>query len=130
MSVPSGSAPAASQGGLFQLEWSGLRNPERIDRLLLVVAIAVLVGILQGYAVSQEGLRHQVDLHWQRGMSFMKIGVRWFQEAVANAGRTLLDWIPIPQKKLEPCVPSRAVARWKKGKRSGGVMKASGRCCP
>lgn len=102
------------KGGLFQLEWSGLRDQERIDRLLLVVAIAVLVGSLQGYAVSQEGLRHQVDPHWQRGMSFMKIGVRWFQEAVANAGKTLLDWIPIPQKKLEPCVPSRAVARRKK----------------
>ncbi len=75
----------------------------------------MLVGSLQGYyAVSLEGLRHQVDPHWQRGMSFVKLGVRCFQEAVANAGRILLDWIPIPQKNLEPCVPSREVARQKK----------------
>ena len=32
------------KSGIFQLESSGLRHPERIDRLLLVVAIAVLGG--------------------------------------------------------------------------------------
>jgi hypothetical protein len=56
------------KSGFFQLESSGLRDPGRIDRLLLVVAIAVLVSSLQGYAVSLDGLRHQVDPHWQRGM--------------------------------------------------------------
>jgi hypothetical protein len=34
------------KSGLFQLESSGLRDPGRIDRLLLVVAIAVLVSSL------------------------------------------------------------------------------------
>jgi len=38
------------KSGVFQLESSGLREPERIDRLLLVVAIAVLASSLQGYA--------------------------------------------------------------------------------
>jgi hypothetical protein len=52
------------KSGLFQLESSGLRDPGRIDRLLLVVAIAVLVSSLQGYAVGLDGLRHQVDPHW------------------------------------------------------------------
>ena len=35
------------KSGVFQLAGSGLRDPERIDRLLLVVAIAVLAGSLQ-----------------------------------------------------------------------------------
>ena len=43
--------------GLLQLESGGLREPERIDQLLLVIAIAVLVSSLQGYAVSLAGLR-------------------------------------------------------------------------
>jgi hypothetical protein len=34
------------KSGIFQLERSGLRDPARIDRLLLVVAIAVLAGSL------------------------------------------------------------------------------------
>jgi hypothetical protein len=42
---------------VFQLEESGLRDPERIDRLLLVLAIPVLAESLQGYALSLAGLR-------------------------------------------------------------------------
>ena len=97
------------KSGLFQLESSGLRDPGRIDRLLLVVAIAVLVSSLQGYAVSLDGLRHQVDPHWQRGMSFVRIGLKWLQQVVANAGRSFRTWIPIPLRDLEPCIPSRGV---------------------
>ncbi|MCP9914424.1 hypothetical protein KBZ07_13630 [Cyanobium sp. BA20m-14] len=37
---------------VYQLESSGLRVPDRINRLLLLVAIAVLVSSLQGFAVS------------------------------------------------------------------------------
>ncbi|MBD2551226.1 50S ribosome-binding GTPase [Microcystis elabens FACHB-917] len=44
-----------------------LRDPRRIDRLLLVLAIAVLVSSLKCYTVSLDGLRHQVNPHWQRG---------------------------------------------------------------
>lgn len=47
------------KSGIFQLERSGLRCPERIDRLLLVVAIALLIGHLQGYAVSLAGERRR-----------------------------------------------------------------------
>ncbi|CAK6694700.1 hypothetical protein BBFGKLBO_01696 [Synechococcus sp. CBW1107] len=76
-----------------------LGDPKRIDRLLLVVAIAVLVSSLQGYAVSLDGLRHQVDPHWRRGMSFVRIGLKWMQQCVAKAGRALLAWMPIPLRK-------------------------------
>jgi hypothetical protein len=67
------------KSGVFQLESSGLREPERIDRLLLVVAIAVLASSLQGYALSLADLRRQVDPHWKRGMSFLQIGLAALQ---------------------------------------------------
>ncbi len=95
------------KSGIFQLESSGLREPERIDRLLLVVAIAVLVGSLQGYALSLAGLRRQVDPHWQRGMSFLRIGLAALQMAMSDAATRLMAWLPIPIQELEPCVPSR-----------------------
>ena len=39
------------------------RGVRQIDRLLFVVAIAVLLGSLQGDAISLDGLRSQVDFH-------------------------------------------------------------------
>ena len=102
------------KSGIFQLERSGLRSPERIDRLLLVVAIAVLVSSLQGYAVSLNGQRPLVDSHWKRGLSFARIGLHWLQQSITNAGRTLLAWMPIPLRQLEPCIPSRGVRRRQK----------------
>ena len=99
------------KSGVFQLESSGLREPDRIDRLLLVVAIAVLAGSLQGYALSLAGLRRQVDPHWQRGMSFLRIGMAALQMAVADVTARWMDWLPIPLQDLEPCVPSRRARR-------------------
>ena len=91
---------------------SGLRDPERIDRLLLVVAIAVLTSSLQGYALSLAGLRRQVDPHWKRGMSFLRIGLAALQMVVADATARWMAWMPIPLQDLEPCIPSlRAMQR-------------------
>jgi hypothetical protein len=102
------------KSGIFQLENSRLRDPARIDRLLLVVAIAVLISSLQGYAVSLSGLRHRVDAHWKRGLSFARIGLHWLQQSVVAAGRALLAWLPIPLRPLEPCIPSLGVRRRQK----------------
>ena len=99
------------KSGIFQLESSGLRDPARIDRLLLVVAIAVLLSSLQGYAISLAGERRRVDPHWKRGLSFLRIGLHWLQQSVIQAGRALLAWLPIPLQTLEPCIPSRGVRR-------------------
>jgi hypothetical protein len=99
------------KSGVFQLASSGLRDPRRIDRLLLVVAIAVLAGSLQGYALSLAGLRRQVDPHWKRGMSFLRIGLAALQMAVADATARLMAWLPIAIQELEPCIPSRRARR-------------------
>ena len=95
------------KSGVCQLADSSLRDPQRIDRLLLVVAIAVLTSSLQGYALSLAGLRRQVDPHWKRGMSFLRIGLGALQMVVADATARLMAWLPIPLQELEPCIPSR-----------------------
>jgi hypothetical protein len=102
------------RSGLLQLESRGLRESDRIDHLLLVIAIAVLVSSLQGYAVSLAGLRRQVVPHWQWGMSFVRIALASLQQCVANAGGAFMAWRPIPPGQLEPCTPSRSGQRRQK----------------
>jgi hypothetical protein len=75
---------------IFQLDFSGLRDPVRFDRLLLVVAISMLIKHLQGYALIFAYERHRVNPHWKRRLSFASIGLHWMQQSVIAAGRALL----------------------------------------
>ncbi len=49
--------------GAFQLEESRIRSPQALERLYLVVALALLFATTQGMAVQISGLRTQVDPH-------------------------------------------------------------------
>lgn len=40
--------------------------------------------VLQGVQVVASGKRRQVDAHWQRGMSYLKIGWNWIRLAITH----------------------------------------------
>lgn len=46
-----------------------------------------------------------VDPHWQRGLSYLKIGLRWLK-GVLNKGRSLLTPVPLLPKDPQPCFAS------------------------
>jgi hypothetical protein len=99
-----------SKSGAFQLEDSRLRSTAALDRLYLVAAIALLVATTQGMAVQLAGLRQQVDPHWRRGISYLKIGLRWLQ-GVLHKGRPLLPCVPLLPKTPQPCFASLKAKR-------------------
>jgi Transposase DDE domain len=94
-----------SKSGAFELEASRLRSVAALERLYLVAAIATLYATTQGMAVQIAGLRQQVDPHWRRGISYLKIGLRWLK-GVLHKGRTLLSPIPLLPKDPQPCFAS------------------------
>ncbi len=65
-----------------------------------MVAIAVLISSLQGYAVRLSDQRHCVNPHWKRGLSFARIVLHWLQQSVMATGRAVLAWLPIPLRPL------------------------------
>ncbi len=97
-----------SKSGVFDLEGNKIRAPEAIDRLYLVVAVAILYSTLQGMAVQLAGVRRQVDPHWQRGLSYLKIGLRWIKGAI-HKGRQLFDIGPLLVNDPDPCFASKRV---------------------
>jgi hypothetical protein len=94
-----------SKSGAFELEDSRLRSPQALERLYLVAAVALLYATTQGLAVQIAGLRTQVDPHWHRGISYLKIGLRWLR-GVFHKGRKLLAPIPLLPKDPQPCFAS------------------------
>ena len=95
-----------SKSGVFQLESSKIRDSKALERLYLVVALALLFATAQGMAVQLKGLRTQVDPHWKRGISYLKIGIRWLN-GVLHKGRNLLAPIALYSHIPQLCFASK-----------------------
>ncbi|XGV94807.1 MAG: transposase [Leptolyngbya sp. BL-A-14] len=94
-----------SKSGAFELEDSRLRTEAALERLYLIAALALLYATTQGMSVQIAGLRQQVAPHWRRGISYLKIGLRWLH-GVVHKGRKLLSPLPLLPQDPAPCVAS------------------------
>ena len=95
-----------SKSGVFQLEDSKIRHAKALERLYLIVALALLFATCHGMTLQLKGLRTQVDPHWKRGLSYLKIGLRWLK-GVLHKGRALFFPITLFPQDVQPCFASR-----------------------
>jgi hypothetical protein len=68
----------------FNLEASRLRDKFALSQLCGVIALTMLFLVLQGVQVVDSGKRRQVDAHWKRGMSYLKLGWNWIRLAITH----------------------------------------------
>jgi hypothetical protein len=76
----------------FQLESSEIQQADALARLSLILAVATVYLVNSGVAVVTTGQRHQVDAHWQRGLSYLQLGWRWLRQALSQ-GKRLFKWL-------------------------------------
>jgi hypothetical protein len=74
----------------FQVEASRLDTPAALERLFLVLAVATLHLTSVEVGVVRRKLRQWLDTHWDRGMSYLKIGWSRCANNFAVAGRSCL----------------------------------------
>lgn len=94
----------------FQVEACRLAEPEALERLFLVLAVATLHFTSVGVGVVQRQLRHWVDIHWDRGMSYLKMGWSWLRQQFRRGWPVLPPFCLDPQSDPEPAVASRRQA--------------------
>jgi hypothetical protein len=66
------------------LEASRLRDKFALTQLCGVIALIMLFLVLQGGQVVTSGQRRLVDAHWNRGMSYLKLGWNWIRLAITQ----------------------------------------------
>jgi hypothetical protein len=94
------------KSGGFNLEASGLEEATAISRLCFILALATAYLVSTGVAVDTLGFRPLVDTHWRRGLSYLKIGWRWCEYALANQKWLHhILWLP-PMPDFEPVIAS------------------------
>lgn len=68
----------------FNVEASRLRDKFALHQLCGVMALTTLFLVLQGVQVVASDKRRQVDTHWNRGMSYFKLGWNWIRLAITQ----------------------------------------------
>jgi hypothetical protein len=64
------------KSGGCELEASRIRDAKKLERFLLVVSTALIVGVSEGIAAAQAGRREEVDPHRLRSLSYFQLGLR------------------------------------------------------
>lgn len=95
------------KSGGFQLESTQLDDPEAISRLFLVLAVATLHFTSVGCEVVKRQTRRWVDTHWDRGMSYLKIGWHWLRQQFRKNWPVLPPFQLDPKPDPEPAIASR-----------------------
>jgi hypothetical protein len=95
------------KSGGFQVQTSELQTPEALDRLFLVLAIATLHFTSIGLEVVRADVRRWVDTHWDRGLSYFKIGWRWLVQQYRRAWRVFTTFWLDPAPDPAPAIASR-----------------------
>ena len=98
------------KSGGFQVESTKLDDPRAIERLFLVLAIATLHFTSVGVAVVNQQKRRWVDTHWDRGLSYFKIGWRWLRQQFRRNWPVFPPFWLDPAPDPEPAIASRRKA--------------------
>ena len=72
------------KSGGFDLEESRIRDAQKLERLILVIAVASIVAVSEGVSVILEERREEVDPHWKQGLSYFQIGLRWILKVIIH----------------------------------------------
>jgi hypothetical protein len=93
--------------GGFDIDHTRLKHPERLERLLLAVAVATLWCHELGEHVLEQGedCRRQIDPGKDRELSIFQLGLRWLKRCVAVAIHLLPAFVArLSPRKLKPVV--------------------------
>lgn len=91
----------------FQWEDSQLRSATAIERLFFGIATATLYLVVQGSEVVAQGRRREVDPHWLRGSSYLKIGWQWLKHAMMKGWQLITGWCLRGGEDPDPAMASR-----------------------
>jgi hypothetical protein len=98
------------KSGGFQVQTSELQSPDALERLFLILALATLHFTSIGLSVVRADVRRWVDTHWDRGLSYFKIGWRWLVQQYRRAWRVFATFWLDPAPDPAPAIASRRQA--------------------
>ncbi len=99
----------SEKSGGYQIHTSQLATPEALERLILILAIATLHLTSIGVGVVHAEKRRWVDQHWERRVSYLKLGWRWLRQQNQRDWQTFTPfWLDPAPDPFPPLASPRA----------------------
>lgn len=106
------------KSGGFDLEESRIRDAQKLERLILVIAVASIVAVSEGVSVILEERREEVDPHWKQGLSYFQIGLRWILKVIVHQLEKFLgQFLLRPINNPLPVAPTEKESRRRRKKK-------------
>ena len=111
------------KSGGYHIHLSHITQPEALERLLLILALATLYLTSLGVSVEKADKRRWVDPHWQRRLSYVQLGWRWRRQQASRGWQAFAPfWLdPAPDH-----LPVLAFRRTALERSSGGDLPLAG----
>src|SRR6266581_865962 len=95
------------KSGGYQIHTSELATPEALERLLLILAMTTLHLTSIGVGVVHAEKSRFVDHHWERRLSYMKLGWRWQRQQEQRGWQAFAPFWLDPEPDPFPVLASR-----------------------
>lgn len=93
------------KSGALGWEDSHLDSVQQVERMSLVMAVAVLYLVSEGTFLVNAGRRAEIDPHRRRGLSYLQLGLRAFHQALTASRRIKLQLRLDPRPDPDPVCP-------------------------
>lgn len=97
------------KSGGYQLHTSPKAQPEALERLILIVAIATLHLTSLGASVVQGNKPRWLDTYWDRGSGYLQLGWRWRRQQYQRGWQAFAPFWLDPAPDPFPLLDSRRV---------------------
>ena len=106
------------KGGGCDLEDGRIRNAQKLERLLLVIATALIVAVSEGVSVTLAAKQEEVDPHKFRSLSYFQIGLRWLLRCFIHGLKMFCECLLRPMSDPIPVASTKKESRRRRKKKN------------
>jgi hypothetical protein len=99
------------KSGGCDIEEGRIRDAQKLERLLLVIATALIVAVSEGISVTLAGKQEEVDPHKFRSLSYFQLGLRWIFRCSLHGLKLFCECLLRPMNEPIPVASTKKESR-------------------
>jgi hypothetical protein len=99
------------KSGGCDIEKGRIRDARKLERLVLIMATALIVAVSEGISVTLAGKQEEVDPHKFRSLSYFQLGLRWIVKCILRGLKLFFECLLRPMNDPIPVASTKKESR-------------------